>query len=294
MLDNRTITFLTVCKEMNYTRAAEKLNISQPAVSQHIQYMEDYYGVRLFRFIGKKLILTDAGRLLQRSLTALHNNEIYLKEQLSFINDKKQTLRFGATLTVGDFMIARPLSDFLAKHKGADISVTVANTKELLQKLDSGEIDFAILEGDYPKTLYNHQPYIIDNFIPICGKKYPFAARPARLSDLIGERLILRESGSGTRMILEHMLIENGISLEDFSNVITIGNMSAIKDMVIAGCGITFLYETAVLKELRSGIIKKLDLSDCRIQHEISIVWKKDNLFEDSFKELFEDLFQIC
>ena len=294
MLDNRTITFLTVCKEMNYTRAAEKLNISQPAVSQHIQYMEDYYGVRLFRFIGKKLILTDAGRLLQRSLTALHNNEIYLKEQLSFINDKKQTLRFGATLTVGDFMIARPLSDFLAKHKGADISVTVANTKELLQKLDSGEIDFAILEGDYPKTLYNHQPYIIDNFIPICGKKYPFAAPPARLSDLVSERLILRESGSGTRMILEHMLIENGISLEDFSNVITIGNMSAIKDMVIAGCGITFLYETAVLKELRSGIIKKLDLSDCRIQHEISIVWKKDNLFEDSFKELFEDLFQIC
>ncbi|MFR3392580.1 MAG: LysR substrate-binding domain-containing protein [[Clostridium] scindens] len=191
-------------------------------------------------------------------------------------------------------MIARPLSDFLAKHKGADISVTVANTKELLQKLDSGEIDFAILEGDYPKTLYNHQPYIIDNFIPICGKKYPFAAPPARLSDLIGERLILRESGSGTRMILEHMLIENGISLEDFSNVITIGNMSAIKDMVIAGCGITFLYETAVQKELRSGIIKKLDLSDCRIQHEISIVWKKDNLFEDSFKELFEDLFQIC
>lgn len=294
MLDNRTFTFLTVCKEMNYTRAAEKLNISQPAVSQHIQYMEDYYGVRLFRFIGKKLILTDAGRLLQRSLTALRNNEIYLKEQLSFITDKKQTLRFGATLTVGDFMIARPLSAFLAKHKGADISVTVANTKELLQKLDSGEIDFAILEGDYPKTLYNHQPYIIDNFILICGKKYPFAALPARLSDLIGERLILRESGSGTRMILEHMLIENGISLKDFSNVITIGNMNAIKDMVIAGCGITFLYETAVLKELRSGIIKKFDLSDCRIRHEISIVWKKDNLFEDSFKELFEDLFHIC
>ena len=138
-----------------------------------------------FASSAKKLILTDAGRLLQRSLTALHNNEIYLKEQLSFINDKKQTLRFGATLTVGDFMIARPLSDFLAKHKGADISVTVANTKELLQKLDSGEIDFAILEGDYPKTLYNHQPYIIDNFIPICGKKLSVCrtACPAVRSD---------------------------------------------------------------------------------------------------------------
>ena len=93
MLDNRTITFLTVCKEMNYTRAAEKLNISQPAVSQHIQYMEDYYGVRLFRFIGKKLILTDAGRLLQRSLTAFHNNEIYLNIRALISPSLWQTLR---------------------------------------------------------------------------------------------------------------------------------------------------------------------------------------------------------
>ena len=291
MLDNRTFTFLTVCKEMNFTRAAEKLHISQPAVSQHIQYMEEYYGIKLFRLIGKKLTLTDAGKLLERSLTALHNNEIYLKEQLSFMTDKKKTLRFGATLTVGEFMISQPLSQFLLKHSNTDVSVTVANTKELLLKLDTGEIDFAILEGDYPKTLYNHQPYIIDNFIPIYSENYQFLKPIKFLSDLTNEQLILREAGSGTRMILEHALLDNGISLEDFSNIITIGNMNAIKDMVIAGCGISFLYETAVLKELQNGSIKKLKLSDCNIQHEISIVWKKNNLFEDSFKEIFKELF---
>ncbi len=133
MLDYRTLTFLTVCQEMNFTRAAKKLHISQPAVSQHMQYLEEYYGVKLFRFVGKSILLTDAGKLLKRSLTALHNNELYLKEQLAFLTDKKRTLHFGATLTVGEFMIARPLADFLKLHKDADVSVTVANTAQLLR-----------------------------------------------------------------------------------------------------------------------------------------------------------------
>lgn len=90
-------------------------------------------------------------------------------------------------------MIAAPLSDFLHKHNNADISVTVANTKELLLKLDAGEIDFAILEGDYPETVYAHTPYIVDNFIPICSPDYHFNNKPDRLCDLTGENLLLRE-----------------------------------------------------------------------------------------------------
>ena len=121
MLDNRILTFLTVCKEMNYTRAAEQLHITQPAVSQHIQYIEEYYGVKLFTFSGKKMSLTKEGKLLETSLTAFHNNEIYLKEQLSSMADKKKTVHFGTTLTVGEFMIARPLSRFLQRHPNADV-----------------------------------------------------------------------------------------------------------------------------------------------------------------------------
>lgn len=291
MLDNRTLTFLTVCKEMNYTRAAEKLHITQPAVSQHIQYIEDYYGVKLFSFSGKKMALTEEGKLLERSLTALHNNEIYLKEQLSSMTDKKKTVHFGTTLTVGEFMIAKPLSRFLLNHPNADISMSVANTKELLKKLDSGDIDFAILEGDYPETLYAHKSYVTEPFIPICSKDYSFAKEPTTISDLTSERLLVRESGSGTRSILEHALLNYHISFEDFPNTITIGNMNAIKEMVIAGCGISFLYESAVRKELEDGIIKKIPLQDFSLQHEISIVWKKNNLFEDSFQELFDELF---
>lgn len=293
MLDNRILTFLTVCKEMNYTRAAEQLHITQPAVSQHIQYIEDYYGVKLFTFSGKKMFLTKEGKLLETSLTAFHNNEIYLKEQLSSMADKKKTVHFGTTLTVGEFMIARPLSRFLQEHPNADVSVTVANTKELLAKLDCGDIDFAILEGDYPETLYAHKPYVMENFIPICSKGYSFEKEPKSIHDLIHERLLLREKGSGTRSILEHALLDFHLSFEDFPNTVIIGNMNAIKEMVIDGSGISFLYESAVKKELEEGIIKKIPLEDFSLSHKISIVWKKNNLFAESFQELFEELFWI-
>lgn len=293
MLDNRTLTFLTVCQEMNYTRAAEKLHITQPAVSQHIQYLEEYYGVKLFRFSGKRMFLTAEGVLLEKSLSSLRNNELYLKEQLKFMTDKKRTLHFGSTLTVGEFMIAAPLSAFLRRHKNADVSVTVANTKELLHKLDLGDIDFAILEGDYPETLYAHTPYLVDNFIPICSPNYHFSHTPHNLSDLTGENLLLREEGSGTRSILERALANHHISFADFKHVVTVGNMHAIKDMVIAGCGITFLYETAVRKELETNVLCRIPIDDFFLRHEISIVWAKDNLFSNSFQELFTELFQI-
>ena len=82
MLDHRVLTFLTVCDELNFTRAAQKLHISQPAVSQHIQYIEEYYQVQAFRFQGKRIFLTEAGILLRDSLTSLYNNEMYLKRNL--------------------------------------------------------------------------------------------------------------------------------------------------------------------------------------------------------------------
>lgn len=291
MLDNRTQTFLMVCQEMNFTRAADKLHITQPAVTQHIQYLEKYYGSKLFLLDGKKLYLTEAGKLLKTALSSIYNNEIYLKEQIQQLAGPKRVLRFGATLTVGEFLIAAPLSRFLHTHPETEVTVTVANTRELLSKLDAGQIDFAVLEGDFSKSTYEHQPYLNDAFIPICGKDDFQAAEAGQLTDLFDHRLIIREEGSGTRKILEQALEECGLTLRGFSSVATIGNMSAIKELVASGCGITFLYETAVQRELTQGILRKINLCDFSIRHQISIVWNKGNFFDSAFRQLFQELF---
>lgn len=290
MLDNRTETFLAVCQEMSFTKAAKLLHISQPAVSQHIQYLEEYYGTKLFRFEGKKIFLTEAGLLLQKSFASLRNNEIYLKEQLAMLESKRNTLCFGATLTVGEYMVSEPLIRYLGTHPGSNITVTVANTKELLKNLDDGQIDFALLEGDFPKASYRHRVYRYEQFIPVCSQKHSFPSTPKSLQDLTSETLIIREDGSGTRMIMEQALEDTGLSLGDFANVITVGNMNTIKELVTAGCGITFLYKTAVKKELKNGSLKEIKLASPGIRHEISIVWGKNNLFEDSLACLFGDL----
>ena len=291
MLDSRTETFLAVCREMNFTRAAEKLHITQPAVTQQIRFLEAHYGVKLFHFEGKKMFLTDAGKLLYRSFLAFYDNEVYLKEQLDFLGSKKRTLRFGATLTVGEFMVAEPLARFLRMHPRADIAVTVANTRELLQKLDTGEIDFALLEGDYPHGQYRHRTYRREPFIAVCSGTHVFPQTPHSLHDLKGECMIVRETGSGTRTIMEHILEESDVCLQDFANVVTVGNMSAIKDLVQADCGVTFLYAVAVKREIAEGTIRQIPLKIDPVQHEIAVVWKKENLFQEAFGELFEELF---
>jgi DNA-binding transcriptional LysR family regulator len=180
----------------------------------------------------------------------------------------------------------------LKLHKDADVSVTVANTAQLLQQLDEGSIDFAILEGDYSRAAYSHIPFLTDQFVPICSSSHPFAntRRALSLTDLTGETLLIREPGSGTRSILEQALNSHDLAPSDFANLITIGNMNAIKEMTAAGAGITFLYETAVKSELKNGTIQKIPITSFDIRHEISIVWKKDNLFQEFFLDVFREL----
>lgn len=294
MLDIKVETFLSVCQEMNYTKAAKKLNITQPAVSMHIKNLEDYYGVPLFAFEGKRFQLTKYGKLLYDSLLSMQNNEKYLKEQLRIIKNKSNIINMGATLTVGEFMIAKSISHYIKSHPEADVSVIVSNTKELLRKLDSGAIDFAILEGDFSKSSYFYETLFNLEFIPICSSKHSPWQVPLAMQNLTGERLIIREPGSGTRKILEVALEQYGLSIEDFKNVTMIGNMNAIIDLVADNCGITFLYKNAVTGMLSQKEVMEIPISDFHVTHEISIIWKKENMQNSYIRNLIHELFNIC
>ncbi len=293
MLDMKVETFLSVCQEMNYTKAAKKLNITQPAVSMHIRNLEDYYGVPLFIFEGKRFQLTKYGELLYNSLLSMQNNEKYLKEQLRIIKNKSNIINMGATLTVGEFMIAKSISHYIKSHPDTDVSVIVSNTKELLQKLDSGIIDFAILEGDFSKSSYFYETLFNLEFIPICSSKHSPWQTPLVMQHLTGERLIIREPGSGTRKILEIALEKYDLSVEDFRNVTMIGNMNAIIDLVADDCGITFLYKNAVTDMLSQKKVIEIPVSDFHMMHEISIIWKKENMQSSYIRNLIHELFNI-
>lgn len=288
MLDFRIDTFLQVCHYMNYTKAAEQLNITQPAVSQHIHYLEDYYHTKLFVHEGKKLKITEAGKVLQQVATTMNNDENNLKKQLLNMSDALTDLRFGATKTVGEVVVSEILTHYLDTYPDTHIHMKVANTTELIRCLEDGELDFALVEGYFKKSEYDYIRYSTEKYIPVCSPKYQWKKKPEWIEDLFGERLLVREPGSGTREVLERYLESNNFSIENFERTAEIGSLHTIIDLAKAGCGITFLYEAAVRKEMERGELMKIELNKFHVYHDFTFIWRKGSVYSEVYKTLFQ------
>lgn len=286
MLDFRMETFLTVCQCMNFTRASEKLNITQPAVSQHIHFLEKHYNTKLFRYEGKKLRLTGAGEILRNASLTMMHDEISMQSRMQK-SEEEEEIRFGATRTVGDVLMGRILERYLSDYPDAKICMVVENTQELLNRLDEGVIDFALVEGFFQKNEYDHQIYSNENYIAVCAPEYFSDEQPINITKLFGERILVREEGSGTREVLERSLDAQNLSLRDFSRVLEAGSLQTIKELTKAGCGITFLYETAVREELKCGTLRRIPLKGFDITHEFNFIWRRGSIYADRYKEIF-------
>ena len=277
MLDPRWNTFLVLCETMNYTRAAERLCLTQPAVTHHIHYLEDHYGCRLFIYEGKILRLTEAGLKLLEYTRSLAYNSRKAKEAMK--SPSPVSLRVGASKTIGEFVIAPQVKRFLQEHPEANFSLTVDNTQTLLRSLESGRLDFALLEGFFDRSRYDATLYRKEPFFGVCSPEHHFAGRMVAIEELDAERILIREPGSGTRTIFEDALRRHNRTLNRFSKTTTISDFSTIKSLVADGLGISFLYEVAVSKELDSGVLARFDLAETPMSGAFYFVCLKENLF---------------
>ena len=290
MLDFRTETFLTVCQTMNFTAAARQLNITQPAVSQHIQFLEEQYHTSLFIYQNKQLFLTRSGEILRRHLLTMKNDEKAVMEELKNNITGIETLSIGVTMTIGEYAIVDKLAGFLIQHPEINIHLHYGNTLQLLKLLNSGQISMAIVEGNYPKEYYSHKKYSTEDYIAVCAASHHFMTdHPYTMNDLVHERLLVREEGSGTRNILEQSLMTHGLHISDFIHYIEIENMHTIIGLLKRDCGISFLYKIAVEKELHSGILKEIPLDDFKMQHDFDIIWEKHSVYSDKYLSICEE-----
>ena len=290
MIDFRVDTFLTVCNCMNYTKAAVALNITQPAVSQHIHYLEKEYKARFFTYQGKKLQLTEAGKQFLLAARTMKHDATALKEKLAQTNVCENKIAIGTTKTAGQFLLSKPLAKYLQKNPDTLITFIMENTEELFKKLNEGVIDCALIEGSFEKKEYEHLLYSQERFIAVCKKDYNFVKAPQKIDDLLNERLLIREEGSGSRQIFERFLKGKNFSSKDFDKLCEINNVNTIKTLVAEGIGITFIYEFAVREELQQKKLSSLQLEDFNITHEIVFVWRRNSIFAERYKALFEQL----
>lgn len=292
MLDFRHETFLTLCSCSSFTKAAELLHITQPAVSQHIKYLEDFYGCKLFNTASRKIRLTYHGELLKEFAMTVFSDSKHFKENISSVQTGTMQFSFGATLTIGEYVMPEILSRLLTKYPEMKIHMSVANTQVLLERLNNGELDFIVAEGLFDKSEYDSTLFSLEKFIPVCSPKSEFAKEGVSFQEITRSRLILRERGSGTREIFENILQKNNYSLHAFEKMIEIGNMAAIKEMVSNGLGITFLFEVAGKREIESGILSIINIPGFSEQREFNFVLLKNSFFRDRYTKIYELLKQ--
>ncbi len=288
MLDYRTHTFLAVYRAESFTRAAEELHVTQPAVSQHIRQLEDHYGCALFSKTGRGVEPTEAGRLLYRTLAVEENDEARLRAELDALvaeKDARPPLRLGCTRTIADFVAPRMLSAHLCRHPDARIVMRAGNTEELVRLLDLGEIDFALVEGPFDRTKFDSATFSHEPFVAVAAA----GERPASITDLLGQRLVLREPGSGTREILERNLAARELSVGDFASVIELASIPTIKACVAAGAGVSFLYRAAVERELADGTLVDVTPEDFVVRHGFALIWQRGSRYANGYRALLRE-----
>jgi DNA-binding transcriptional LysR family regulator len=274
---------------MSYTKAATELKMTQPGVSQHIKYLEIYYGDKLFCYSNRKLTLTQAGNDLKEAMISIKHDNLHLRSKIIDRSRNLNVIKLGATLTIGEFVMPQKIANYMKKIQNTQLDLTIANTKELLTLIDDGVIDFAIVEGYFEKSEYEYITVSNEKYILICGQEYPLNCVPT-IEELFLHNLIVREDGSGTKEILERYLSENGYSLSDFTCMSTVGSIHVVKKLVENNCGITFLYEIAVRKELEEGKIRVVDVPEFNLYHEFNFIWRKNSVFRDYYQEIYTSL----
>lgn len=287
MLDFRYETFLVLCKTLNYTEAGSLLCITQPAVTQHIHWLEEKYKCKLFEYKNRRLTLTEKGSMLYEFALSMSVNSMRITEQMKREEDKPHELKIGATKTIGEFEISESIKRYIKTTPNAKISLYVENTAVLLEKLERGEIDFAVVEGSFDKSKYWYRLLSRVDFFGICSPKSQLANSSVTPEKLLSQPIILREQGSGTRRIFEQLLEERSFRIEQYKNVTEISSFSVIKSLVKENLGISFVYEPVARKELEANELSFFTFEQ-QIQREFNFLSLKNSMFIDRIESFYE------
>lgn len=291
MIDFRLKTFIDLCDTKSYTKTAKNLSITQPAVSQHIKYLEEKYDLKLFDYIGKRLSLTKEGIDFFYNVQKLQTVSLNIENHLKDCNEKYKTLRFGATRTVGEFYLPNYIKKFLIKYPKSDFSMIVNNTKFLLSNLNKGNIEFAIIEGHFNKAEYETYLLSEEELVVVASPLNNLTTKSnLSLEELFKETLIMREKGSGSREIFDMYLYENNYSPENFYHSFEVGNINIIKDLVKDNLGISIMYKKAAQIEIDNGDLIMLDVDNMKLSHEFNFIFLKDSIFHEDYIDFYNFL----
>jgi len=266
--DFRLQVFHTVAQRLNFTRAAEELFITQPAVTRHIQELEQQFKVKLFERNGTRIRLTPAGqRLLHHTeeLFAVYRNLEF--DMSSLTEGQKGRLFLGGSMTTAPYIIPPILADFHSRYTEVQVSLTTGNTQQIEQALEEQQIDLGIVEGYSRNPAIKYTEFMKDEIVLVSNPAHPMARRASiRPEELTRIPLLLREPGSGTLEVLGHALKGVGIKLSQLQKEMQLNSTEVIKSYMLNAPVMAFLSVYAVAKELQNNECVILDVKGLDIE----------------------------
>ena len=290
MVDVKLNTLLKVYEMGSYTRAAEKLSLTQPAVSKHIRQLERELGVSIFDRTGPKLRLTPEGKLIVRYAERVIALSDGLRRALADRNRAVDRLRVGVTHTSESSIVAEVLARYTEENVNTRITLRTDALASLYEMLKSYQIDIAIVEGDVSDPAIRTIRLDTDDLAVAVSNEHPLASRPSvTIDELRRERLILRLPSSGTRTLFDANLESRGMSPDDFNVILEVDNIATIKDLVRRNYGVSVLARSACMDELRKGKIRMLPIEDLTMVRQINLLYH--HTFEHA--EVLQDIVRI-
>lgn len=254
MFDFRLQVFSTVAKRLNFTKAAEELFITQPAVTKHIQEIENHFKIKLFERNGTKIKLTLAGETLLQHTEKLF--EIYQDMEFELnelAHQHSGKLKIGASTTVAQYVLPPVLAAFHKKFSNIKVTLSINNTEQTEQALENKQIDLGIIEGQSKNKLFKYTEFVKDELVLVADINHAYAKKGTiNPEELLKIPLLLREPGSGTLEVIAHSLKPLGIKISQLQNEMQLGSSESMKLYLANSNAMAFLSIHSILKELQN------------------------------------------
>jgi LysR family transcriptional regulator, transcriptional activator of the cysJI operon len=278
-MDYRDEVFLSVAQKLSFSKAAEDLFISQPAVTKHIKELESKLNITLFERKGNKIYLTEAGKLTYNYLKEIRQQYRELEFELGRLNDTfKGTLRIGASSTIAQYLIPKVIAAFHKRYPKFELFVYNGNSFEMEQKLLANEIDLALVENESSQSNIKYLDFLDDEIVAVTGANSVYSKHKLiTIADFQQIPIVLREKGSGTLEVIQKALLRHNINLDKLNIFIHLGSTEAIKNFLSDFDGIALISEKSLEKELLLKSIVRVNISKLTMNRKFRIALRQGN-----------------
>ena len=297
-MDFRLKVFYTVANRLSFTKAAAELFITQPAISKHVQELEEQYKIKLFDRNGSKISLTSAGEVLLKHTKNIF--EIYREidfDMSSLINERTGILRIGASTTISQYIIPPLLARFHQRMENIKVNLLNGNTEQIENALINKEIEIGIVEGQSKNKSIKYIEFLKDELVLVCKSSNVLAQKGEfTAADLKNMHFLIREQGSGTLEVIEHALKPLNIKFSYLIIEMQLGSTESIKSYLLNSDCVAFMSIHAIEKELKNNELTILDVKNLSMEryfYIISLQGKNDAL-SDLFIKIISSSFHLA